>query len=248
MTSAPDSGDIADPTLPRDPADYAPARRPGFGAAFWTAIIIGLVLIAAGAIIGFFGARLFPVHPAAQVSAESGAPPLPVSDPTVAIAPAQGSPPTGAGPAQSPAELAALGARIDQLQTNQRRTAQASAEALAAADLQRKRAGLAALRRPAVAPGPPAAGFCRICAPCAPWPRPAPPAAGRGRASSPAWPIAPRSPPAPRRRALASWPASPMPWPASSPCAASTRSQAPAPTPFWPGPSAAPTTATSKAR
>lgn len=62
MTSAPESGTVSDPTLPGDPADYAPARRRGFGAAFWAAIIIGLLLILAGAIIGFFGARLFPLQ------------------------------------------------------------------------------------------------------------------------------------------------------------------------------------------
>ena len=53
MTSAPDARESADSTLPRDPADYAAPRRPGFGAAFWASIVLGLVLIAAGAIIGF---------------------------------------------------------------------------------------------------------------------------------------------------------------------------------------------------
>jgi len=138
MTSAPDSGEIADPALPGDPAGYAPSRRPGFGAAFWTAIIIGFVLILAGAIIGFFGARLFPLHPAAQAAASS-APPIP---PDLAAVLAAGLP-TPASPArsgaeataQSPAELAVLGARVDRLQADQRRMAEASAEALAAADL-----------------------------------------------------------------------------------------------------------------
>ena len=145
MTSAPDTGEaagaVSDPTLPRDPSEYAPSRRPGFGAAFWASIIIGLVLIAAGAIIGFFGARLFPVHPAAQVSGQaaaesSAAPssPSPVDLPGGAAA-IPAAPPGVIAGAPSPAELTALGARLDRLQSDQRRVAQASAEALAAADL-----------------------------------------------------------------------------------------------------------------
>ena len=143
MTSAPDPGTFSDTTalpdsaLPRDPAEYAPARRSGFGAAFWASIVIGLILILAGAIIGFFGARLFPVHPAAQAASGSAAHALP---PDLAVVQAAGLPTPAAAvspasPAPSPAELSALAARVDKLQTDQRRVAQASAEALAAADV-----------------------------------------------------------------------------------------------------------------
>jgi len=146
MTSAPDPGTLADPaladpTLPRNPDDYAPPRRPGFGAAFWASIIIGLILILAGAVIGFFGARLFPVHaavhPAAQAASGSAAPAVP---PDQAVAQAAGLPASAANigpesPTPSLAELGALAARVDKLQADQRRVAQASAEALAAADV-----------------------------------------------------------------------------------------------------------------
>ena len=145
MTSAPDAGDVSDPTLPRDPADYAPPRRPIMGPAFWAAIIIGLVLIGAGAIIGFFGARLFPAHPTGQASAATApatgepastpSPPSPVELPGGAAAIPAAPPGVIAGTAPSPAELTALAGRVDRLQSDQRRVTQASAEALAAADL-----------------------------------------------------------------------------------------------------------------
>ena len=66
MTSAPDPGTLSDPASPNGPAEYTTRRRPGFGAAFWASIIVGLILILAGGVIGFFGARLFPVHPTGQ--------------------------------------------------------------------------------------------------------------------------------------------------------------------------------------
>lgn len=139
MTSAPDTGVLDDPgptdsALPRDPAEYAAPRRPGFGAAFWASIIIGLILILAGGVIGFFGARLFPVHPAAGGSSaqalpqdlavvQSARPPAPV---------ASASSPS---PAPPQPDLDALTLRVDKLQADQRRVVQASAEALAAADV-----------------------------------------------------------------------------------------------------------------
>ena len=142
MTSAPDAGDVSDPTLPRDPADYGPPRRPVMSAAFWAAIVIGLVLIGAGAIIGFFGARMFPVHPAAQAqtqaageSAPAPSPPSPIELPGGGAAIPAAPPGVIAGTAPSAAELTALAARVDRLQSDQRRVTQASAEALAAADL-----------------------------------------------------------------------------------------------------------------
>ena len=58
MTGAPD----LEPT-----PGVQPPRR-GFGAAFWVAIIGGLILILAGMVIGFFGPRLFPVHPGARAA------------------------------------------------------------------------------------------------------------------------------------------------------------------------------------
>jgi hypothetical protein len=57
--------------------DEGPSLRQGFGAAFWAAILIGLVLVLAGAVIGFFGPTLFPVHHAAGPSVRLGNPPPP---------------------------------------------------------------------------------------------------------------------------------------------------------------------------
>ena len=37
-------------------------RRPRFGAAYWIAMGLSLVLILAGAAVGFLGPRLFPPH------------------------------------------------------------------------------------------------------------------------------------------------------------------------------------------
>jgi hypothetical protein len=54
--------------------DEDPSLRQGFGAAFWAAILIGLAMILAGAVIGFFGPALFPVHHAAAPSVRLGNP------------------------------------------------------------------------------------------------------------------------------------------------------------------------------
>ena len=54
--------------------DEGPSLRHGFGGAFWAAVLISLVMIAAGAVIGFFGPALFPVHHAAAPSVRLGNP------------------------------------------------------------------------------------------------------------------------------------------------------------------------------
>lgn len=59
MTSGPDPGDFS---------NGPPPSRRGFGAAYWASIIIGLMLILAGAAIGFFGPRLFPAHHALRAA------------------------------------------------------------------------------------------------------------------------------------------------------------------------------------
>jgi hypothetical protein len=40
--------------------DKPPPRRPLLGAPFWAALALSLVLILAGAVMGFLGPRLFP--------------------------------------------------------------------------------------------------------------------------------------------------------------------------------------------
>lgn len=71
MTSAPDPDDSPRSDRPRDPADQA-LRRPGPPASFWIMILFGFVCIAAGAVVGLFGARLFAPKPAAQSPATIG--------------------------------------------------------------------------------------------------------------------------------------------------------------------------------
>jgi hypothetical protein len=60
MTAAPDPNQAADPGSP---------RRKGLGAAFWACMVFALVMALAGAAVGLFGARLFPVHSAATAAA-----------------------------------------------------------------------------------------------------------------------------------------------------------------------------------
>jgi hypothetical protein len=54
-------------------------RKSGFGAAFWVAIASSLVLVLAGALVGFLGPRLFPAHPRHGTAPAAGLaiPPVP---------------------------------------------------------------------------------------------------------------------------------------------------------------------------
>ena len=52
--------------------DEDPERRPRFGAAYWAAMALSLVLILAGAMVGFFGPRLFPPRHASSVPSVAG--------------------------------------------------------------------------------------------------------------------------------------------------------------------------------
>ncbi|MEO6339408.1 MAG: mitofilin family membrane protein [Caulobacteraceae bacterium] len=114
-------------TVADEPAELAPRpERPRrlLGPAFWALIAFGLVCIVLGAVIGVYGARLFPAaRPAAPVAAPAAAPtvPPPAAPPT-AILPAP-PPPTGA--------VAELGKRLDKVETDHRSTVQAAAAAIA---------------------------------------------------------------------------------------------------------------------
>jgi len=136
MTSAPDPADIQGPGLPRDPADYSLGRR-GLGAAFWAMIAIGFILALAGFAVARYGARVFPAQtarPSVVATTQTSGPP-PGSQVGQAAPPAAESAAPVSLPATPAAELAALGARLDRLQSDQRRAARASGEALAAAAL-----------------------------------------------------------------------------------------------------------------
>ena len=140
MTDAPEPAELAAPDLPRDPAQYA-ARRPRLPLSFWLMIAFGLVCVLAGVAVGRFGARLFPVKPAAesaapaQTAAADSAPGSLYAPPPLAATP-PGAPVTAAtATSPAPAAVSALNSRIDQLVQNQRRSASAAGAALAAAEL-----------------------------------------------------------------------------------------------------------------
>ena len=136
MTSAPDPAELNAPDLPRDPADYGPRKR-GLPLSFWLMIALGLVCIFAGMAVGLFGARLFPPKPVAESAAPaaSGMPDASTGAPAAAVSPTGLEAPAAAAPVPSPVEVSALSQRVDGLAANQRRTATAAGEALAAAEL-----------------------------------------------------------------------------------------------------------------
>lgn len=116
-------------TVADEPADLAPRpERPRrlLGPAFWALIAFGLVCIALGALIGVYGARLFPAsHPAVPAAAPATAAPSRPATPVEApvAAPPISSPPSGA--------VAELGKRLDKVETDHRSTVQAAAAAIA---------------------------------------------------------------------------------------------------------------------
>jgi hypothetical protein len=141
MTDAPEPAELAAPDLPRDPAQYA-AHRPRLPLSFWLIIAFGLVCVLAGVAVGRFGARLFPVKPAvestapAQASAADSAPNSAYAPPPPLTATPSGASITAAEPAgPTPAAVAALNGRIDQLVQSQHRSASAAGAALAASEL-----------------------------------------------------------------------------------------------------------------
>lgn len=131
MTSAPDPADVSGPDLPRDPADYAPRRR-GLGAAFWAMIAFGVLCAVAGGIIGRYGPEIFPKKPTSAPAASPAAAP-PAQPTTAALAPSLGA--VAPAPSAPGGDVGALTARLDRLQVDQRRIADASAAALAVATL-----------------------------------------------------------------------------------------------------------------
>lgn len=128
MTIDPDPAELS---APRDPASYGRPRLMGVG--FWAMIALAVICVAAGAGIATFGTHLFPskAKPAAV---------QPAVAPRVDAAPA--APEAFAAPLAAPqpaadgtAELGRLSARLDTLEADQARTAEAAAAALAAAAL-----------------------------------------------------------------------------------------------------------------
>jgi len=137
-SAAPEPDDLTGPGLPRDPHDYA-VRRRGLGLTFWALMALCLICILAGVAIGSYGPRLFPPRaapPASAAAPQNQAQNAAASDlAAVPVAALPAQPVSGDGAAQPPAALAGLAARLDRLQAQNDRLRQASAEALAAADL-----------------------------------------------------------------------------------------------------------------
>ncbi|WP_421933799.1 COG4223 family protein [Phenylobacterium sp.] len=129
MSIAPDPVELS---APRDPASYGRSRLMGPG--FWALIAFGVLCILAGFGISRFGPQLFPVKPAAPASAAAVAPgAAPASGP----APVEAALPLAAETPPPPTSEAVirLTERIDALEAEQSRTAEAAASALAAAAL-----------------------------------------------------------------------------------------------------------------
>ncbi len=118
----------SEPTAPKDPAGYR--RRPLMGVGFWAAISFGVLCVLAGAGIAVFGPKLLANRPALASLAEPAATPERAAAPPSAPA---APPPVTALPAVASADIAGLDARLAILETQETRTAQAAATALAAA-------------------------------------------------------------------------------------------------------------------
>ncbi len=128
MTVTPDPAEIAPPT---DPAAYG--RRRGFGVAFWAVLALCVLSVAIGAAAMRFGPSLWASSRETPVAAA----PQPTADPLDAPAPAPrfDDRPSPAAAAAPSAEIAALLARVEALESGQVRTINAAAAALAAASL-----------------------------------------------------------------------------------------------------------------
>jgi hypothetical protein len=120
-------------TVPPDPAPAHPPRRPLLTGGFWVMMVFcALCLLAAAAVVGL-GPRLWAVRPA------SPAGPSPAAAPA---APLVYAPPAtlAAGPA-APPDVGALAGRVAALETNEGRTMNAAASALAVSALAEAAAG-----------------------------------------------------------------------------------------------------------
>ena len=121
---------MSDPTEPTPP-DYRPARL--MGPMFWVMVVFGLICVVAGYALSRFGPHVFPVKPKPAVSSDlANLRPLAPAQ----TYPADDPPPVDVAPAAPNAEaINRLAQRIDALEVEQSRTAEAAASALAAAAL-----------------------------------------------------------------------------------------------------------------
>jgi hypothetical protein len=111
-----------------------PARRGPITGAVWGALAFGLVCVVIGAVIGLWGARLFPAKAPAQAAAPTATAPSAGVASTGPEAPSA-APPTPAPTAAPSADVADLKARVQRLESEERATVDAASAALAAASL-----------------------------------------------------------------------------------------------------------------
>lgn len=119
-----------------DTAELLPkrARRGPITGAVWGALAFGLVCVAIGAVIGLWGARLFPAKTPPPSSAPTATAPLAGVASAVPETPSA-APPTPAPTTTPSADVADLKARVQRLESEERATVDAASAALAAASL-----------------------------------------------------------------------------------------------------------------
>jgi hypothetical protein len=122
-------------TLASDPSDLTPRPRPGRSRVLtpmvWVWLTSCAVCIVGGAVVGLYGAKLFPVAPVAADSAGAARPAVTETPPVAAVS----GPPAATQPGAVAAETAALAARLDKLEADHRAITAAAAAALATASL-----------------------------------------------------------------------------------------------------------------
>jgi hypothetical protein len=120
-------------TVPPDPAPARPPRRPLLTGGFWVMMVFCALCLLAAAAVVVLGPRLWAVRQAVQAApAPAAAPATPlVYSPPAAIAAAPAAPP----------DVGALAGRVAALETNEGRTMNAAASALAVSSLAEAAAG-----------------------------------------------------------------------------------------------------------
>jgi len=131
MTTAPDPAEITPPT---DPAVYA-RRRGGLGFGFWAIVVLCLACIAGGVFLSRYLPSGWLGRPAGETAAPAGAAVAVAPDPAPARATPRLAGEVAPVPVASSADLTALQARVQALETSQTRTVNAAAAALASASL-----------------------------------------------------------------------------------------------------------------
>ena len=111
-----------------------PPRRGPITGAVWGALAFGLVCVVIGAVIGLWGARLFPAKAPVPAATPTAAPAASVASTVPETQPWPGTPVTSTAPAPS-ADVADLKARVQRLESEERATVDAASAALAAASL-----------------------------------------------------------------------------------------------------------------